>query len=133
MLLCLGEPPEGFYDVGCCCCCFASSEVFTFPGYFSLPLALHPTFSGPQMPPPTMSSTLATFGCFTFARLFRDSFTVSVTVLSGHFLPTGVFYLTLLHRHFWHVVTQRRAGTSHPGSSLASTLTELSLLTDAWT
>ena len=24
----------------------------------------------------------------------------SATALSGHFLPTGVFYLTLLHRHF---------------------------------
>ena len=26
--------------------------------------------------------------------------TASATVLSGHFLPTVVFYLTLLHRHF---------------------------------
>ena len=31
---------------------------------------------------------------------FRYLLTVSATVLSGRFLPTGVFYLILLHRHF---------------------------------
>ena len=31
---------------------------------------------------------------------FRDLLTGSATVLSGRFLPTGVFYLTLLHQHF---------------------------------
>ena len=30
---------------------------------------------------------------------FRYLFTASATVLSGRFLPTGVFYLTLLHWH----------------------------------
>ena len=74
---------------------FCSLEVCTFLGYFSLPPALHPSFSGPLRPPPALISTLATFGCFTFARLFRHSFTVSATVLSRPFLPTGVFYLTL--------------------------------------
>ena len=34
------------------------------------------------------------------ALLFHHIFTTSATVLSGHFLPTGVFYLTLLHWHF---------------------------------
>ena len=40
-------------------------------------------------------------------RVIRDTFifrpfhlAASATALSGHFLPTGVFYLTLLHRHF---------------------------------
>ena len=33
-------------------------------------------------------------------QLFRDLLTASATVLSGRFLPTGFFYLTLLHRHF---------------------------------
>ena len=70
---CLGKPPGGFCDVGCCCCCFTSLEVFMFPGYVSLPLALHPSFSGPWRPPPALSSTLDTFGCFTFVRLFRHS------------------------------------------------------------
>ena len=32
---------------------------------------------------------------------FRYLLTASATVLCGHFLPTGVFYLTLLHRHFF--------------------------------
>ena len=60
----------------------------TFPATFG--------FSGPWRPPPALSSTLATFGCFTFARLFHHSFTASATVLSGCFLPTGVFYLALI-------------------------------------
>ena len=36
-----------------------------------------------------------------FCQAFRNSFTASATVLSGHFLPTGVFYVMLLPRHFW--------------------------------
>ena len=83
----LGEPPGNFSDVGCCCCCFTSLEVFTFPGYFSLPQALHPGFLGQWGSPPALSSTLATFGFFTFAKIFRHSFTASVTVLSWRFLP----------------------------------------------
>ena len=31
---------------------------------------------------------------------FRYLLTASATVLSGHFLPTGVFYLMVLHWHF---------------------------------
>ena len=53
---------------------FTSLEVFTFPGYFSLPPALHPGFSGPWRPPPALSSTLATFGCFTFCQVFSSHF-----------------------------------------------------------
>ena len=79
---------------------FSSLEVFTFLDYFSLPPALHPGFSGPWRPPPALSSTLTTFCCFTFARLFRHSFTTSATVLIGHFLPTGAFYLTFLPHMF---------------------------------
>ena len=90
MELGLEEPPGGSCNVGCCCC-FSSLEVFTFPGYFSLPSALHSGFSGPWRPPPALSSTPATFGCFTFSRFFRYSFTASATVFSGHFLPAGVF------------------------------------------
>ena len=37
---------------------------------------------------------------FNLSRIFFHSFTASATVLSGRFLPTGIFYLTLLHRHF---------------------------------
>ena len=112
---------------------FTSLEVFTFPGYFSLPPALHPGFSGPWRPPPALSSTLATFGCFTFARLFRHSFTASATVLSGRFLPAGIFDLKLLHRHFWQVLWLR-GGQEHPIQYFPLCLpSELSLLADAWT
>ena len=105
---------------------FTSLEVFTFPGYFFLPPALHPGFSGPWRPLPALSSTLATFGCFTFARLFRRSFTASATVFEWVFFT---------HRHFFTdtFVTQVRAGTPHPGSSSMPALTELSLPADAWT
>ena len=92
---CLGKPRGGFRDVGCCCC-FTSLKVFTFLDHFFLPPALHPVFSGPSRPPPALSSTLATFGCFNFARLFRHSFTTSATVLSRRFFAHRVFYLALL-------------------------------------
>ena len=132
MVLCLGEPPGGFHDVGCCCC-FSSLEAFTFPGSFALPPALHPGFSGPWRSPPALSSTLATFGCFTFARFFRHIFTASATVLSGHFLPTDIFLRCTPSPHFWYVfMTQMRAGTPHPGCSSVPALTELSLPADAW-
>ena len=60
--------------------------------------------------------TLTTFGCFIFARLFRHIFTASATVLNRCFLPTGVFYVTLLPHIVAHFVTQMRAGTPHSGS-----------------
>ena len=73
---------------------FSSLKDFVFPGYFSLPPALDPGFSDLWMPPAALSSNLTNFVCFTFARLFRHGFTASATVLRGHFIPTGVFYLT---------------------------------------
>ena len=106
-----------------------------FLGYFSLPPALHPGFSGPWRPPSSLSSTLAAFGCFAFARLFRHSSTASATILSGRFLPTGVFHLALLPHVLARFVTQMWTGTPHPGSSSVPALTDLSLLADAspWT
>ena len=35
-----------------------------FPGYFTMPQALHPSFSDPWRPPPALSSTPTTFDCF---------------------------------------------------------------------
>ena len=92
---------------------FSSLEVFMFPCYFFVLLALHPGFSGPWGPPPALSSTLATFGCSTFARPFRRSFTARATILSGHFLPTGVFLPYAPSPHFWHVLWLR-CGQGHP-------------------
>ena len=52
MLLCLGEPPVRFCDVGCICSFifvlhFVVVVFHSFPGYFTMSLALHPGFSGP--------------------------------------------------------------------------------------
>ena len=42
--------------------------------------------------------------CDTFIfQPFHYFLTASATVLSGHFLTTGVFYLTHLPRYFWHI------------------------------
>ena len=40
---CLGEPPGGFCDVGC----HFVLLFISFLGYFTMPPALHPSFSGP--------------------------------------------------------------------------------------
>ena len=112
---------------------FSSLEVFTFTGYFSLPPALDLGFSGPWRPPAALSSTLATFGCFTFARLFCHSFTTSPTVLSKHFLPTSAFYLTLLP-HIFDTFRDSDAGRNTQSRILlCSCLIELSLPDGAWT
>ena len=66
-------------------------------------------------------------------RPFHDLLTASATVLSGHFLPTSVFYLALLPHILAYFVTQMRAETPHPGSSSVPALTELSLAAEAWT
>ena len=65
--------------------------------------ALHPSFSDLWRSPPALSSTPTTLDCLFFF------ITASATVLSGHFLPTGVFYLKLLpdifgtFPTFWHI------------------------------
>ena len=111
---------------------FFSLEVFTFPGYFFLQPALHPDFLGSWRPPPALSSTLATFFCFTFVRFFY--FLVSATVLSVHFLPTSVFFTLYSFPTFLaRFVTQMLPGTLHPESSFVPALTELPLPADAWT
>ena len=62
-------------------------------------------------------STLATFGCFTFARLFRHSFTANATVLSRHFLPTSFFYRALLP-HIFDMFCDSDAGRNTPSRIL---------------
>ena len=107
---------------------------FYISGLLFLATGTPPWLLSRWRPPLALSSTLVTFSCFKFARPFRHSFTASATVLSGCFLPADVFYLMLLHRHFWHgFVTQLWAGTPHPGSSSVSALTDLSFPADAWT
>ena len=127
MVLCLGEPPGGFCDVGCCC--FSSLELFTFQGYFSLPPALHPGFSGLWRPPPWLL-LVALFLPGFFVTFLPRALRFWVCI----FYPQVLFYLALLPHIFWHTfVTQMRAETPHLGSSSVPALTELSLLADAWT
>ena len=104
------------------CCCCPRWRFFLFPGFFSLQPTLLLAFSGPWRPPPSLSSTLATFSCFTFARLFCHNFTSHKRFLPYAPWPT---FLELF-------VTQMRAGTPRPGSSSVLDLTEFSLPADSW-
>ena len=64
--------------------------------------------------------------------LFRHSFTTSAKVLTGRFLPTGIFYLAFLPHILTHFVTQMWVGTLHPWSSSVPALTKLSFPADTW-
>ena len=131
MVLCLGEPPGGFCDVGCCCC-FPHWRFLCFRATF--PCHRHSTPSSQACKglqwlwalPWLLSIALLLPG------FFRHSFTASSTVLSGHFLPTDVFYLTLLYRHFSNSLWESDVGRN-PGSSSVPALTELSLPANTWT
>ena len=112
---------------------FYSLEVFTFPGYFSLPPALHPSFSGPWRPPPALTLRWLLSVALSFARLFtsqfyRERYGFEWAIFSHRcFLPYAPSP-TFLEQF----VTQMRVGTPHPGSSSVPGLTELSLPADAW-
>ena len=95
---CLGKLPGGFCDVGCCCC-FTSLDVFPSLHFDVIP---HPSVSYRRVftsilyfQPSSSQSDLPHFH-LNFSGLFRHNFTAGGTVLSRHFLPTGVFYLASL-------------------------------------
>ena len=98
---------------------FSSLEVFTFTGYFSLPPAIHLGFWGPWRPPPALSSTLATFGYFTFARLFFTVLPRALRFWVSIFYPQALFTSRFFHTFLTRFVTQMRAGTLSPGFSSA--------------
>ena len=93
MVLCLGESPGGFCDVGCCCCCFPRWRFFihflssfccccssSFHFQAALACRRHSTLaSQARRPPPALSSIPTTFDCLCF------SSTASAMVLSGDF------------------------------------------------
>ena len=113
-----------FCDVSCCCCSFhfwSSFHFCIFISFFDLHFAVvlhlpmffihicffdiipHPSVDYCWVFTPTLyfqprpsQSDLQHFHFQSFHYLL----TAGATVLSGHFLPTGIFYLTLLHRHF---------------------------------
>ena len=102
MVLCLGEPLRRFLF----CCCIFICQCFSF-----CCCSFHCFSTSSLTLPWTIARFLHPFCTFSPAhrRVIRDTFifqpfryllAASATTLSGHFLPTGVFYLTLLHRHF---------------------------------
>ena len=81
-----------------CFLCRFSSLTFAF---LTSSITLPWTISGFLHPFYTFSSSHCRVICDTFIfQPFRDLLTASAMALSGHFLPTGVFYITLFHRHF---------------------------------
>ena len=136
MMLPLREPPGGFCDNGCYCYFFLTG-VFSFPYYFSMPLALHSGFPGPWRPPPDLSSSLATFVAY-FSQAFPSL--VCLILLKVLWFWVSVFHPQLflpstLFPHFHAFVTQMRPGTRLPGSSYMSAFIGLSLPATAcpWT
>ena len=82
----------------CCCCCCYSSFVDLFHSHFLFNIIPHPFVDYRQV-------FKTHFELSAQPRVIRDTFifqpfryllTLSATVLSGHFLPTDVFYLMLL-------------------------------------
>ena len=91
------------------CCCYSSFHCFlcdvdlliafqSHPSLFrGLSLGFYTHFILSAQP---IAEWFATLSFPTFPRSSFHSFTASAIVLSRHFLPTGVFYLMLLHQHF---------------------------------
>ena len=68
----------------------------SFPGYFTMSPALHPSFSDAWRLPPALSSTLTTFD-FLFFFIYRECYGFQLAFLTHrHFLPYAPFW------HFWH-------------------------------
>ena len=79
----------------CRCFSFCSCIFISFPGYFTMSLALHPGFSGPWKPPPALSSTPATFDCLFFL-IYRERYGFERAFFTHRcFLPYAP------SRHFW--------------------------------
>ena len=80
------------------CCCY-SSFVDVLHSHFLFDIIPHPSVDYRQVFRPILyfqpSPSQSDLRHFHF-QPFRYLLTASATVLSGHFLPTGVFYLTLL-------------------------------------
>ena len=102
MVLCLGEPPRRFlllllfifvssfhFWSSFCCCCSSFHFQAVFPCHRHSTLAFQARESFHQLWALAWLLLIA----FAFPSI------ASATVLSGRFLPTDVFYLTLLHRH----------------------------------
>ena len=93
-----------------CCCCY-SSFVDVFHSHFLFDIIPHPSVDYRQVFRPILyfqpSPSQSDLQQFHFAITPLSPY-ASATVLGGHFLPTGVFYLTLIpdifdtFSTFWH-------------------------------
>ena len=84
-----------------CCCCYSSFANFIHIFFLTSSLTLPWTIARFLDPFSTFSPVHRRAICDTFIfQPFHYFLTASATVLSGHFLPTGVFYLTLLPNSF---------------------------------
>ena len=107
MVLCSGEPPGSFCNIGCCWFSFIvvlhSLLFLHFRATYSMPPALCPGFSGSWRSQPALSVTLATFDCFCFCYGFEWAF-----FTHSHFylilLPHICWYNLLLSRLPWEPV-----------------------------
>ena len=109
MVLSLGEPPDRFLlmlfihfcSSYCCCSSFHFCSSFVVVLHFIPRLVCHVTGT----PPWLLRFLKASTNCEIYPDYFWLPFafvsTASATVFNGRFLPTGAFYLMLLHRHFW--------------------------------
>ena len=110
MVLCLGEPPRRFlwcssfhfliFICRCssfCCCCPSFKFHLLFDIIPHPSVDYHRVFTPILYFQPSPSQNDSRYFHF---QPFRYLLTASATVLSRCFLPTGVFYPTLLHRHF---------------------------------
>ena len=107
MVLGLGEPPRRFLLL----LFFISFCHFIFDLHFVVVLnsllfdvILHPSVDYRRVFTPILyfwPSPLQSDSRHFHFEPFRYLLTASATVLRGCFLPTVVFYLTLLHQHFW--------------------------------
>ena len=123
MLLCLGEPPRRFFVMLVAVLHFifdlyfvvvssfndvlhfilVSSFVVFLHSHFLLDVIPHPSVDYRRVFTPILyfqpSPSQSDSRHFHF-QPFRYLLAASATALSGHFLPKGIFYLALLHRHY---------------------------------
>ena len=115
MLFCLGRTFEEVFVMFvvfcccssfCCCCsslCCCSSFVDVLHSHLLYDIIPHPSVDYRWVFTPILqfqpSPSQSDSRHFNF-QSFRYLLTASATVLSGHFLATGAFYLMLIHRHF---------------------------------
>ena len=103
MVLCLGEPTGGFCDICCCflffihcCCSFVAVFVMLFLHFRANLCHRHSTLASQACE--GLHQLWALLWLLSIAFAFLS--TASATILSEHFLPTGVFFLALLPQIF---------------------------------